>query len=55
MIFESMRRDGVECDAQSYATMLILYTRSVEYCMCIVCSAVLPHELSWYSLQYSVI
>ena len=28
MLFESMRRDDVEVDAQSYAIMLILHTRS---------------------------
>ena len=28
MLFESMRRAKVECNAQSYATMLTLHTRS---------------------------
>lgn len=28
MLFESMRRAKVECNVQSYATMLILHTRS---------------------------
>ena len=28
MLFESMVRDGVDCNAQTYAIMLVLHTRS---------------------------
>ena len=35
MLFESMRRDQVEYSAQTYATMLILYTRCQCVCVCV--------------------